>query len=67
MQKQPRPFHMAQKLMAEADPLMGALNNARNIRDDKAAAVPHIYHTQVRLQRGKVIVCNFGPCIADNG
>ena len=67
MQKQPRPFHMAQKLMAEADALMGALDNARNIRDNKAAAVPHIYHAQIRLQRGKMIVCDFRPCVTDNG
>ena len=48
MQQQAAAVHMAQKIMAKANTLGRALDQARNVGGDKACLWPHAHHTQYR-------------------
>ena len=43
-----------------------ALYKARYISHDKTGAVPQVYHAQMGIQGGKMVICNFRLCIAHN-
>ena len=55
MQQQPGPFHMAQKVMAEAGAVRGAFNQSGNIGKDNVLSVP-ADNAEVGRQRRKMIV-----------
>ena len=60
-------FNMAQEGMPQADALAGALDEARNIRHDKSGSVSQVYHAQVGIDGGEMIVRNLRAGIADPG
>ena len=60
-------LNVAEKFMAEAHALRGALDESRDICDDKALGTGHVHHTQIRAQGRKVIVGDLRPCVGDSG
>ena len=62
--QQPAPVDMPQKIVAQSGTLAGPLNDAGNIRHDKADAIVHIHHAQVGIEGGEMIVGNFGVRLA---
>jgi hypothetical protein len=62
VQQQPGALGVAQELVAEAAPLAGAGDEARQVRDDeRALAVRRADEAERRLQRGERIVGDLGP------
>ena len=66
MDNQPAAFHMPQKLVAQSQPLAGALDQSGDIRHHKAGLAVNAHHPQYRGQRGKMIVGNLRLCGAHN-
>src|SRR5439155_1154953 len=58
---------MTQEFIAQSHTLSCTIDETRNIGQDKTCAIatpglPYLHNTQVRRQRGKRIVGNFGVC-----
>ena len=66
MDIQPAAFHMAQKLMSQANAFAGPFNQARDVRHNKRLSFCHFYHAQNRRQRCKMIVGDFRFRLADH-
>ena len=67
MHQQAAALHMAQKVVAESRALRGTFDDAGDIRQDKAASLVGIDDAEVRIERGKMIVCNLGMRLAHHG
>ena len=63
MHDQPCPLDMAQKFMAKPHTLRRALDQTGDIGDHKAFGVLQIYHTQIGIQRGKVVIGDLWTCV----
>ena len=54
--------HHLEELVAKTGTLCGTLDQAGNIRNDKAAVGVHPHHAQVGMQSGKRIISHFRRC-----
>ena len=54
---------MLQKLVAQACTFGGTFDQTWHIGDHEALRMPNAHHTQVRVQGGKRVVCNFRASI----
>ena len=64
MQQNPRPFHVAEETITNANPFVGAFNQAGNIGDDEATTIDP-GHPKIGVQGCERIVCDFWFCSAD--
>jgi len=67
MDDQRSPFHMAQKLKSQSDAAVGALDDSRNVGDDKRGLILKMDHAQMGNQRREGIIGNFRPNGGDLG
>ena len=58
---------MAQEIVAKANAVSCTLNNAGDIGHDKRNTVGNVDHAEVRIECGKVVICNFGVRVGRNG
>ena len=57
---------MAQEVVAQACALAGALDNAGDVGHNEADTLVHIYHAQIGIEGGEVIVGDLGMGLADH-
>ena len=65
MQQQAGALDMPQKIEAQANAAMCALDQARDVGDNKAI-IAHAHHAKIWLKRRKGICADFGSCSADD-
>ena len=64
--QQPAAVHMAQKVVAQAGTVGGALDDTGDIGHDEGDALLHIHHAQIGEQGGEVVVGDLGLGPADH-
>src|SRR5699024_7094909 len=67
MDQHPCPLNMTQELMAQPYALGSALNKPGNICNDKSLASFKIYHSQMGINGGEMIIGNLRTGIAHSG
>ena len=67
MHEQPTAVDMPQEVVTEADAVGRALNDARDIGHDEGYAVGDVDDAEVRIKRGKMIVCDLRVRVGCDG